>query len=365
MAAAQRRTHTSVKHTLLEDACSFNFFKAVHLLERYALIERYAREERSARVEGDGRVEGRGRLGKRLSPADDPVRFCVQPGFTFPASDIQSIQNGHAHPDLVMTVNFMGLIGPKGVLPDWYNAYAQKLNHKKDYAFTDFLNLFHHRLISLFYLAWKKYRLPENYLPDGSDPISGSLSGFIGMGEPERKADPEFDRFSKRRLIYYAGLVSRTVPTAATIETVIAGAIGVPVRVEQFVERLIPIHDHDRTCLGRANGTLKKNALCGGRIRDAAAFFRVELGPMPWKKYIAFQPRSRNLALARKLIAFIVGVEYEFEIRLILKGPEIPSLPLGGGKAGGPVLGRTVLLKWPDKEYRKNVPVKATGTTEN
>jgi type VI secretion system protein ImpH len=343
MAATQWRTHTCVKHTLLENACSFNFFKAVHLLEGYA--------------------PGRS-LGKRLSPADDPVRFCVKPGFTFPASDIQSIQNGRAHPDRVMTVNFMGLLGPKGVLPDWYNAYALKLNCNKDYAFTDFLNLFHHRLISLFYLAWKKYRLPENYLPDGSDPISKSLSGFIGMGEPEQKADPEFAGVSNRRLIYYAGLVSRTVPTASTIETVLAGAVGVPVRVQQFVERLIPIHEHDRTRLGRANGTLKKDALCGGRIRDAASFFRVELGPMPWKKYIAFQPRSRNLALVRKLIAFIVGVEYEFEIRLTLKGHEIPSLPLGGGQAGGPVLGRTVLLKWPGKKYHRNVPVKATRTSQ-
>jgi type VI secretion system protein ImpH len=350
MAPAQRRTHTCVKHNLLENACSFNFFKAVHLLEGYARAQHNGRDHR---------------LGRQLSPAEDPVRFCVNPGFVFPASDIQSIKNGHAHPDPVMTVNFMGLIGPKGVLPDWYNAHAQERNYSRDYAFTDFLNLFHHRILSLFYLAWKKYRLPENYLPDGSDPISKGLGAFIGMGAPERKADPEFARFSKRRLIYYSGLASRTVPTAATIETVVAGAVGAPVRVQQFVERLIPIHEHDPTCLGRANGTLKKNALCGGRIRDAASFFRVELGPMPWKKYLAFQPRSRNLALVRKLIAFIVGVEYEFEIRLILKGPEIPSLPLGGSKTGGPVLGRTVLLKRPDQKYPKNVPVKETGTTQN
>jgi hypothetical protein len=31
---------------------------------------------------------------------------------------------------------------------------------------------------------------------------------------------------------------------------------------------------------------------------------------------------------------------------------------LGGGKKGEPVLGRTVLLKWPDKPYRKDVDVK-------
>ncbi len=336
MAAEKRRTRTSVRKSLHEDICSFNFFKAVHLLEGY----------------------GRGRpMGKALSPGKDPVRFRVRPGFTFPASDISSLQNGHVHSDPVVTVNFMGLIGPSGVLPHWYNSHAQDLNHKKDYALTDFLDLFHHRLISLFYLAWKKYRLPENYRPDGGDPISRCLSGYIGLDEQTQKADPEFARVSRRRLIYFAGLASRNVPTVSAVEAIIANATGVPIRVEQFVERMLPVHEQDRTRLGCANGTLSQDALCGGRIRNITAFFEVTLGPMSWKKYIAFQPRSRNLALVRKLITFIVGLEYEFEIRLVIKGPEIPSLPLGGGKEGAPILGRTVLLKWPETPYPKDVPV--------
>ncbi len=343
MAAEKRRTRTSVKQKLHEDVCSFNFFKAVHLLEGY----------------------GRGRaLGKTISPGKDPVRFRVRPGFTFPASDMHAIQNGHVNSDPVVTVNFMGLIGPNGVLPHWYNSHAQALNHKKDYAFTDFLDLFHHRLISLFYLAWKKYRLPENYLPDGSDPVSRCLAGYIGMDEAQQKADPEFANVSRRRLIYYAGLASRNVPTVSAVEAIIANATGVPVHVEQFVERMLSIHEKDRTCLGQANGTLNKDALCGSRVRNIASFFEVTLGPMSWEKYIAFQPKSRNLALVRKLITFIVGLEYEFEIRLVIKGPDIPSLPLGGGKEGAPILGRTVLLKWPDKPYQKNVDVKENRSEE-
>lgn len=337
MATEKRRTRTIIRKSLLEDVCSFNFFKAVHLLEGYG---------------------GDKALGKKLSPGDDPVRFRVKPGFAFPASDILALQNGNKNPDPVMTVNFMGLIGPQGVLPHWYNAYAQESNHKKDFAFTDFLDLFHHRILSLFYLAWKKYRLSENYRPDGSDAISESLAGFIGMGDQVQKADPDFVKISKRRLIYFAGLTSRNVPTPSAIETIIANATGVPVHVKQFVERMIPLHEHDRTCLGKANSTLNKDALCGARVRDASSFFTVELGPMSWKKYVAFQPRSRNLTMVRKLITYIAGLEYEFDIHLILKGREIPSLQLGGGKKGNPILGRTILLKRADKAYQKNVVVK-------
>jgi type VI secretion system protein ImpH len=343
MAAKKRRAHPTVKQTLFEDVCSFNFFKAVHLLE------------------GGGRGTA---LGKALSPSKDPVRFRVKPGFTFPASDMLAIQNGHVDRSPVVTVNFMGLVGPKGVLPDWYNAHALEQNHKKDYAITDFLDLFHHRLVSLFYMAWKKYRLAENYRPNNSDPISMGLSSLVGMGENEQKAVPEFDRSARRRLIYFAGMASRIVPTASTVEAVITNATGVTARIKQFVERMIPIDVQEKTCLGRANGTLKKDALCGGRIRDVVSCFIVELGPMSWRKYLAYQSRSRNLELVRKLIRFLVGLEYDFEIRLILEGPKIPNLELGGGKRGAPVLGRTVLLKRPTRRYWKDVVVKTTTAKE-
>lgn len=339
MAAKKRRAHLTVKQALLEDICRFNFFKAVHLLEKGS----------------------RGTpLGKALSPGKDPVRFRVRPGFSFPASDMQAIQNGQVDRSAEVTVNFMGLVGPNGILPDWYNAHALEQNYNKDYAMTDFFDLFHHRLISLFYMAWKKYRLAENYHSDNKDPISLGLSSLVGMGESEQKAAPQFDHSLRRRLIYFTGIASRIVPTASTVEAIVAGATGTKACVKQFVERMIPIDAQEMSCLGSANSTLKKDALCGGRIRDAASLFIVELGPMPWKKYLAYQSRSRNLALVRKLIRFLVGLEYDFKIRLILSGPQIPSLELGGGKRGKPVLGRTILLKRPDRRYWKNVVVKTT-----
>ena len=60
----------------------------------------------------------------------------------------------------------------------------------------------------------------------------------------------------------------------------------------------------------------------------------------------------------RKLIAFIVGIEYEFGIELILKGPQIPGLCLGG-RMGAPILGRTVLLRHPRRPYPRDVRIKS------
>ena len=55
---------------------------------------------------------------------------------------------------------------------------------QKDFSLTSFLDIFHHRLISLFYLAWKKHRFPENYLPGAQDRLSQYLLSLIGLGTP-------------------------------------------------------------------------------------------------------------------------------------------------------------------------------------
>lgn len=325
----------SVKQQLHKEAHRFDFFKAVRLLELF----------------GGGQALGRG-----LTPAQDPVHFSVMPGIGFPASDIQEIkaeENGTAPK---MIINFMGLIGSQGVLPAWYNTHAQNCNHRADHCFTDFLDLFHHRLISLFYLAWKKYRLAENYCSDGSDSISAVLACLAGAGDRNKATDEAFFEYTQKRLIHFCGLVARTVPTVAAMQTIVAHAVGAPVSVEQFVERLIPIHEQDRTRLGRNNSTLKKDALCGRSVRDASSYFRVHIGPLTWERYLAFAPHSSNLEMLRRLIAYLAGIEYEFEIRLIIRGDEIPALSLGSRKQA-PVLGRSVTLRRPHRPCKSDINV--------
>ncbi len=327
-----------VKTAVYRKGYAFNFFRVVYLLETFA---------------------GASSPGKGLSPSQDPVRFRVKPGLEFPASDIQEIRESDGGGAPEMDVNFMGLIGPKGVLPQWYNVHAQHRNYRKDYALTDFFDLFHQRLLSLFYLAWKKYRLTETYTSDCSDPISSALSNLAGITGHDWVDAPDFSQYAQRLLIFFGGLVSRTVPTAAAIETVVSHTTGADVKVEQFVERMIPIHSQDRTCLGKNNSTLQKDALCGSSIRDAGSFFKVHIGPMSWRHYMNFAPASRNLKMIRQLIAYLAGIEYEFEIILIIRGRDIPALALGAREEEAPVLGRTILLRRPDRPYEKDVAVRA------
>ena len=227
----------------------------------------------------------------------------------------------------------------------------------KDYAFTDFLDIFHNRSLALFYQAWKKYRLPVTYRADHEDPISFSLACLSGIDNDETSSDSEFDQYAHQRLLYFSGLVSRTTPTANAVEKIITNAVGAPAKIQQFVARMYPVHEQDRSVLGRNNCGLKKDAMCGGRIQDIGTYFIVKLGPLPWKQYLQLQPKSRSLKRIYQLITRIVGMTYEFEVHLILKGDDIPEAALGSKKKM-PMLGRSIKLGTANARYSGDVVIK-------
>jgi len=138
-AAAERR---DIEQLIGEEPYRFEFFQAVRVLERLL-------RERNA-------------PGRFANPQTEAVRFAAHNSTTFPASEIQSLQWREGRAPL-MVVNFMGLTGPEGVLPLYYTQFVAERVRAKDTAARDFLDIFNHRMISLFYQAWEKYRFAIAY----------------------------------------------------------------------------------------------------------------------------------------------------------------------------------------------------------
>jgi len=331
VASQERQSHTSIKDRLFEEFYRFSFFKAVHLLESL--------------------LPDRKPLGRTLAPSEEAVRFRVKPGSVFPPSDISDLRPAEEDGPVTMEIPFMGLIGPSGVLPSWINDLAMERLREKDASLTAFFDVFHHRLIALFYLAWRKYRFPENYLPGAKDRLSRCLLGLMGLGT--EGLAPRLG-LPLESLIFYSGLLSRSVPSAAAIEATVAYFADTTVQVEQFIDRMIPVSPEDQTQLGKANGSLGMDAMCGSQAWESQTKFQVNLGPVRYAAFVRLMPSGDRLDPIFSLVRYMVGIEYEFEIGVILQREEVPPCVLGAMTPTSPRLGWSTWVKTPEVVPRED-----------
>src|SRR5579862_3557428 len=180
MGPADGREVVALSEALLAESGRFDFFQAVRLLERLA------REK--AQTRADWRQAP---VGRDAAPDEEVVRFRAQTALSFQGPEVVRIGAKDPRPEstaaMEMTVSFLGLTGPQGVLPPHYTALLLQRIKSKDFVFRDFLDLFNHRVVSLFYRAWEKYRLPFSYeraALEGAevDPITIILYCLVGLG---------------------------------------------------------------------------------------------------------------------------------------------------------------------------------------
>jgi type VI secretion system protein ImpH len=322
VASSEWQSDTSLRDRLFKEFYSFSFFKAVRLIESL--------------------FPGKKPLGQALSPHEEAVRFTVRPGFVFPPSDISNFHQPDERGPIFVGIPFMGLIGPSGVLPQWINELAVERLRDKDTSLTSFFDIFHHRLISLFYLAWKKHRFPENYLPGARDKLSRCLLSLVGLGTPGTSERMEQ---SLESLIFYSGFLSRSIPSVAAIEATVEYFSETTVAVEQFIDRRVPVSPEDQTQLGMANGSLGVDAVCGSEAWESQTKFRVNLGPTGYDAFVRLMPSGDMLQPIFSLVRYMVGIEYEFEIGVFLKREEVPPCVLGMETPRSPRLGWSTWVK--------------------
>jgi type VI secretion system protein ImpH len=287
---------------------AFEFFQAVRLLERLNPSRRP--------------------VGLFSDPSEEVARFAVTPDTAFPASEIQSLELANGAPARLM-VNFMGLTGPEGVLPYAYTLLIAERLRARDSALRDFLDLFHHRIISLFYRAWEKYRFAVSYERDQKDRMTQHLKDLVGIGaEALQGRLPVRDE----ALLFYTGILAPQQRSAAALQQLLADYFDVPVEVEQFVGGWYPLAPGGRCNLGEeddASEQLGWGAVAGEEVWDPQARVRIRLGPLPRSQYDQFLPTGSAHEPLRTLTRFFTGDQLDFEVQLILARDEVPACVLG------------------------------------
>lgn len=311
-----------IARLLRDKPWSFDFFQAVRVLEEFRL--------------------GAAAVGHFGDPGQEVVRFGAYQTLAFPASSIQSLD-----PDgqpWRMLVNFLGLTGPSGVLPRVYSVEALQRVRMKDFAFRDFLDLFNHRAISLFYRGWAKYRLPSQYRSDLGDPVSRALLSLSGLGTRQLARRHEV---ADESFIWYAGLFAIQARSAVGLEQMLEDYFGVRVEAVQFAGAWYRL-EGDSTCTlsedEDASECLGLGAVVGDEVYDHQARVRLRLGPLTLEQYRMFLPGEPAFRRLRELTKFYSRNQIDFEAQLILERSEVPA-PVLGPEAGAVQLGWTTWMR--------------------
>lgn len=313
-----------VREDLREAPWEFHFFQAVRLLERL----------------GAGKI-----VGRFENPEEEAVRFGANPALIFPPSEIQNLDWPEGEQPQ-MTVNFMGLTGQIGVLPITYSEWINERVRAKDYTLRDFLDLFHHRLISLFYQAWEKYRFPVAFERDRDDRFTRYLLDFVGLGTHGLRRRQSV---VNEALVFYTGLFALQTRSATALRQILQDYFHVPVEIEQYVGTWRPIPPSDQSHPGderEYSEQLSLGAIAGDEVWDQQSSACVVLGPLTLVQYLDFLPIGTASTPLNDILDFFSRRELDFEVRLILRRDQTPGIVLVYDDSGDrPLLGWTTWLK--------------------
>lgn len=354
MATTRRRKSLALTVQLTSEAWRFDFFQAVRLLERSAALRRLQ--------------TARHPVSTVISIPGESVRFSSRPLLAFAAADIDRIvATDAADRPWQMVVNFMGLTGSQGVMPYYLSEIVLRELRNKNPALRDFLDLFNHRMVALYYRSWHKYRLPANFehvrqlglqRSHRNDLFTDALLSLAGLGSSEllhRLPIPD------DAIAGFAGLLSRPICTADGLRGMIRQYFGIETSIRQFQGQWQPLSDDVQTRLPGPdapqglNNRVGHNALLGAWSYQVQNKFTVAMEELSYQQFMQIAPGSRQLEALKALIHFSVGGEQDFDLEVALSDREVPPAQLADRPDYQPLLGWNTHVSHPGTVGRKTL----------
>jgi type VI secretion system protein ImpH len=295
---------------VLENPRQFEFFELVKLLKQ--------RDSGAVLPGGAGPA------------SQENVRFRPPLHMGFPTGDVEAIsvldpQEEGERTRYRVEVNFMGLYGPSSPMPAHFTEEMMWAGLPADGA-RDFVDIFHHRLISFLFRGWQKYRYAEQFHDAPLDDFSRRALCLLGMGTAGIESGSGLPALPMLRT---AGLMADRHRSAVGLEQLLRSHFDLEViRIESCRERRANIPVAQTLRLGRPTARLGDSAVLGERVVDRASTFLIVLGPFDVSNARRFLPGGDEMLKLVRLTRLYVRDPLHFRLELRVPAENVPPLRL-------------------------------------
>lgn len=268
------------------------------------------------------------RIGASRRPADDAIRLGQMPSLAFEPGMIAALALDAAGPPR-MALNFLGLLGANGPMPTHFTEYVRdRARNAGDQTLVRFLDLFHHRMLSLFYRAWAAAQPAVGFDRPQADRFGDYVGSVAGLGRPAVHGRDAVPDLAKR---HYAGRLAAQARNAEGLQAILGDFLHAEVRIEEFVGHWLPLQDEDRTRLrGKSHAqTLGVTTILGAKVWNRQHKFRIQAGPLRLQTYLDLLPGGAKLASLTDWVRLYAGESLVWDLNPVLDTAEIPRLRLG------------------------------------
>jgi type VI secretion system protein ImpH len=281
------------------------------------------------------------RIGDANSPREERLRLCHDASLAFSPGDIAAVRlapNPEAPGAILQVVTtFLGVTGAVAPLPDYMAEEATGEDAEAERV-RDFLDLFHHRWLSLLYRGVAKYRPSDEATARADDAWSGRALALVGPGATRAQAVPPALLLRLAPLLVDGARPARSLELA--LEVALSWALGPKApteaptaRVEQFARAWVEMEELDRMALGARNCALGIHAPLGRHMFARGGILRIHLAGLSSRSHARLA--SGEL---RQLLAAVVELfsrdPVDFELVLDLPPEQRPLLKLGRPSSG-------------------------------
>lgn len=264
--------------------------------------------------------------GKAERPSQERFRLGQVANMAFSPREIAAISQ--QDDKIKLQLYGLGIWGAQGAMPLHLSELAYSRYEQHDHTLIDFVDIFHHRALSLFYRAWFLSQDTATLDRQDDERFSFYVGSLVGLDPAELAPDP----FPVHARLASSAHLIRESRNPDGLLGAMQHYFDVPVRMKEFELQWIFLDHSDQTALGddRYATLLGDGAILGNTVLDRQHKFKLLMGPLPLAQYMLFSPWGRDLSVLRELVRSFIGFEYAWDVQLVLAADQVPLATLDG-----------------------------------